>query len=104
MQRRISTQLDPEIEAKGWDIIRSRIEITLKDGRVQQSDFGDYRMLRLREMPAIEVVLAPSGGFWGGVGEAGGAAVAPAVVNALFASSGQRVRALPLRNAGFDLA
>ena len=79
-------------------------EITIKDGRVEQSNFDDHRMLRLREMPKIDVVLVPSGGFWGGVGEAGGAAVAPAVLNALFAASGERVRSLPLRNAGFDLS
>jgi isoquinoline 1-oxidoreductase beta subunit len=78
-------------------------EITVRDGRVEQSNFHDQRLLRLAEMPAIEVVLAPSGGFWGGVGEAGVAAIAPAVVNALFAATGERVRSLPLKNAGFDL-
>ena len=77
-------------------------EITIKDGRVEQSNFNDHRMLRLREMPKVEVVLAPSGGFWGGVGEPGVAAIAPAVVNALFAATGERVRSLPLKNAGFD--
>jgi isoquinoline 1-oxidoreductase subunit beta len=77
-------------------------EITIKDGRVEQSNFNDHRMLRLREMPQVEVVLAPSGGFWGGVGETGVAAIAPAVVNALFAATGERVRSLPLKNAGFD--
>ena len=47
--------------------------------------------------------MLPSGGVWGGVGEAGVGAVAPAVVNALFAATGERVRSLPLKNAGFDL-
>jgi len=79
-------------------------EITVKDGRVEQSNFHDHRFLRLAEMPRIEVVLAPSGGFWGGVGEAGVAAVAPAVANAIFSATGERVRSLPLKNAGFDLA
>ena len=78
-------------------------EITIKDGRVEQSNFDNYRLLTLREMPKIEVVLAPSGGFWGGAGETGVAAVAPAVANALFAATGERVRSLPLKNAGFDL-
>jgi isoquinoline 1-oxidoreductase subunit beta len=78
-------------------------EITIKDGRVQQSNFHDHRLLRLAEMPPIEVVLVPSGGFWGGVGEPGVAAIAPAVVNAIFAATGERVRSLPLKNAGFDL-
>jgi isoquinoline 1-oxidoreductase beta subunit len=77
-------------------------EITIKDGRVAQSNFNDHRMLRLREMPKVDVVIAPSGGFWGGVGETGVAAIAPAVVNALFAATGKRVRSLPLKNAGFD--
>jgi isoquinoline 1-oxidoreductase subunit beta len=79
-------------------------EITFKDGRVEQSSFGDYRILTLAEMPPVEVLLVPSGGFWGGVGEAGGAAVAPAVANALFVAGGERIRALPLKKAGFDLS
>jgi isoquinoline 1-oxidoreductase beta subunit len=79
-------------------------EITIKDGRVEQSNFHNYRLLKLSEMPQIEVVLAPSGGFWGGVGEPGIAAIAPAVANAIFAATGERVRSLPLKNAGFDLS
>jgi isoquinoline 1-oxidoreductase beta subunit len=79
-------------------------EITIKDGRVEQSNFHDYRMMKLREMPKVEVVLAPSGGFWGGVGEPGQASIAPAVCNALFAATGKRVRSLPLKNHGFTLA
>jgi len=79
-------------------------EITLKDGRVEQSNFHDHRMMRLREMPKVEVVIEPSGGFWGGVGEPAMAVIAPAVANALFAATGRRIRSLPLRNAGFDLA
>jgi isoquinoline 1-oxidoreductase beta subunit len=54
-------------------------------------------------MPPIEVLLVPSSGFWGGVGEAGVAVVGPAVANALFAATGERIRSLPLKNAGFDL-
>src|SRR5437879_3185324 len=79
-------------------------EITIKEGRVEQSNFHDYRMMRLREMPRIEVVLAPSGGFWGGVGEPGQASIAPAVCNAIFAATGKRVRSLPLKNHGLTLA
>jgi isoquinoline 1-oxidoreductase beta subunit len=78
-------------------------EVTLRSGRVEQSNFHDYRLLKLAEMPPIEVVLAPSGGFWGGVGEAGVAAVGPAVANAIFTATGERLRSLPLKNAGFDL-
>ena len=79
-------------------------DITIKDGRVEQSNFHDHRMMRLREMPKVEVVLAPSGGFWGGVGDPGQAAIAPAICNALFAATGKRIRSLPLKNHGFDIA
>ncbi len=79
-------------------------EITVKEGRVEQSNFHDYRMMRLAEMPKVEVVLAPSGGFWGGIGEPGQASIAPAVCNAIFAATGKRVRSLPLKNQGFSLA
>ncbi len=71
-------------------------EITIKDGRVEQGNFNDYRMLRLKEMPKVEVVLAPTGGFWGGVGEPGAPTIAPAMANAMFAATGQRVRTLPV--------
>ena len=79
-------------------------EITVKEGRVEQSNFHDYRMMRLREMPNVEVVLVPSGGFWGGVGEPGQASIAPAVCNAIFAATGKRIRSLPLKNHGLTLA
>jgi len=79
-------------------------EITIKDGRVEQTNFHDHRMMRLREMPKVEVVIAPSGGFWGGIGEPGQAAIAPAVVNAMFAATGKRIRSLPLKNHGFEIA
>jgi isoquinoline 1-oxidoreductase beta subunit len=71
-------------------------EITIKDGRVEQSNFNDYRMMKIRDMPKVEVVLAPTGGFWGGVGEPGAPTVAPAMVNAMFAATGQRIRTLPI--------
>ncbi len=73
-------------------------ENTLKDGRIQQSNFHDYRMMRLAEMPKVEVVIAPTGGFWGGVGEPANAPIAPALCNAIFAATGRRVRSLPLIN------
>jgi isoquinoline 1-oxidoreductase beta subunit len=71
-------------------------EITLKDGQVQQSNFHDYRVLRLNEMPLVEVHLVPGGDRPTGVGEPGTPPVAPAVANALFALSGKRARILPL--------
>jgi len=79
-------------------------EINIKDGRVEQSNFHDYRMMRLREMPKVEVVLAPTGGFWGGVGEPGQASIAPAVCNAIFAATGKRIRSLPLKKHDLTMA
>jgi isoquinoline 1-oxidoreductase beta subunit len=73
-------------------------EITIRDGRVEQSNFHDYEMLRLADMPKVETVLVPSDDFWGGVGEPPCAIIAPAVCNAIFAATGQRVRSLPLKN------
>ena len=71
-------------------------EITIKDGRVEQSNFHNYKMMRIAEMPKVEVVLEPSGGFWGGAGEPGMAPLAPALCNAIFAATGKRIRSLPL--------
>ena len=73
-------------------------EITIKAGRVEQSNFHDYQMMRLAEMPTVEVVLRPTGGFWGGAGEPGMAPLAPALCNAIFAATGKRIRSLPLKN------
>ena len=72
-------------------------EITIRKGEVQQSNFHDYRMLRMNEMPVIEVYSVPSTGKMGGAGEPGTAPVAPALANALFAATGKRVRSLPVR-------
>ena len=71
-------------------------EITFKDGRVEQSNFHDYRVLRMNEMPQVEVHLVPGGDKPTGVGEPGTPPVAPAVANALFALTGKRARSLPL--------
>jgi len=80
-------------------------EITLKDGRVEQKNFDDYRIMRIAEMPRrIEAVLVPSGGFWGGMGETPLAPLAPALCNAVFAATGKRIRALPLKSQGFSVA
>ena len=78
-------------------------DITLKDGRVEQSNFHDYRMMRLNEMPKVETVIAPTGGFWGGVGEPSQAPLGPALANAIFNATGKRVRSFPLKNHGFTL-
>jgi isoquinoline 1-oxidoreductase beta subunit len=73
--------------------------ITLAGGRVQQSNFHDYEVLRLDEMPQVEVHVIPSDARMGGVGEPATAPVAPAVANAVFALTGKRLRSLPLRLA-----
>lgn len=79
-------------------------EITIKDGKVVQSNFGDYPVLKMSETPKIESLVLPSGGFWGGVGEPPLAAVTPALCNAIFFATGKRVRSLPLRHHGFSFA
>lgn len=71
-------------------------EITLKDGRVEQSNFTDYRMLRLDQTPVIEVHLVKSSEAPGGIGEPGTSVLAPAVTNAIFAATGTRIRKLPV--------
>jgi len=71
-------------------------EITVKGGRVEQQNFDTYPVMKMEHMPAVETIVMPSGGFWGGVGEPTIAVAAPAVLNAIFAATGKRVRDLPL--------
>jgi len=73
-------------------------EITVDKGRIVETNFDTYPVLRLAEMPKVETVLVPSFDFWGGVGEPTICVVSPAVLNAIFAATGKRVRELPLRN------
>lgn len=73
-------------------------ECTVKGGRIEQENFDSYNVMRLDEMPEVKVITVPSGGFWGGVGEPTIAVAAPAVLNAVFAATGKRVRNLPLKN------
>jgi isoquinoline 1-oxidoreductase beta subunit len=73
-------------------------EITVKDGAAEQANFDSYEMLRLADAPAVETVIVPSGGFWGGVGEPPVPPLAPALCNAIFAATGKRIRSLPLKN------
>jgi isoquinoline 1-oxidoreductase subunit beta len=75
-----------------------RGEITLKGGRVEQSNFHDYPMLRMNETPAIEVYIVNSVEAPGGMGETGTSAAAPALTNAIFAATGKRIRKLPVAN------
>jgi isoquinoline 1-oxidoreductase beta subunit len=74
-------------------------EITLKDGRVQQGNFGDYPVLRMNEAPLVETVIVPSMEPPEGMGEPATPPVAPAVASAVFKLTGQRLRSLPLRLA-----
>lgn len=78
--------------------------ITFKDGRVQESNYHDYQVLRMSEMPVVEVHIVPSTEKSGGVGEPGTAPIAPAVANALFALNGQRLRELPFQLAATPAA
>jgi isoquinoline 1-oxidoreductase beta subunit len=74
-------------------------EITIANGRVEQSNFPDYPMLQMRHMPAVDVHIVESGEALGGIGEPATPPIAPAVANALFALTGKRLRALPLKPA-----
>lgn len=78
--------------------------ITVKDGRVEQQNYDSYDSMRLKDMPKVECVLAPSGGFWGGVGEPTICVAAPAVLNAYFAATGKRIRSAPLKDAKISFA
>ncbi|CAG0964858.1 xanthine dehydrogenase YagR molybdenum-binding subunit [Methylophilaceae bacterium] len=73
-------------------------QITFKDGRVQQSNFNDYQVLRINQMPRVEVHIVASTEKMGGAGEPGLPPIAPAVTNAVFAATGKRVRSLPIGN------
>jgi isoquinoline 1-oxidoreductase beta subunit len=73
-------------------------ECTVKDGQIEQENFHTFPSMKMAEMPHVDTTVMPSGGFWGGVGEPTIAVAAPAVLNAIFAATGKRVRDLPLKN------
>jgi isoquinoline 1-oxidoreductase subunit beta len=75
-------------------------EMTVDKGRIEQSNFHDYPIMKLAAMPKVETVIVPTYDFWGGVGEPTICVVAPSVLNAIFAATGKPVRSLPLRNQG----
>jgi isoquinoline 1-oxidoreductase subunit beta len=77
---------------------------TVKDGRIEQSNFDNYNSMRIAEMPKVESIVMPSGGFWGGVGEPTICVAAPAVLNAYFAATGKRIRSVPLRDQNITFA
>ncbi len=71
---------------------------TIKEGAVEQQNFDTYPSMLIKEMPKVEAIVMPSGGFWGGVGEPTIAVAAPAVLNAIFAATGKRIREIPLKD------
>ena len=73
-------------------------EITLKGGKVEQENFDTYEILRMAQMPKVESIVMPSGGFWGGVGEPTIFVAAPAVLNAIAAATGKRLRTMPIQS------
>ena len=73
-------------------------ECTVKDGRIEQQNFDTYTPMLMAQLPNVETIVMPSGGFWGGVGEPTIAVAAPAVLNANFAATGKRIRSLPLKH------
>ena len=77
---------------------------TVKGGRIEQTNFDTYNSMRINEMPKVELIIMPSGGFWGGVGEPTIGVAAPAVLNAYFAATGKRIRSVPLRDQNISFA
>jgi isoquinoline 1-oxidoreductase beta subunit len=78
--------------------------ITIKDGEVVEKNFDTYGSIRMSEMPKVESIIIPTHDFWGGVGEPTIFVAAPAVLNAIFAATGRRIRTFPLKNQGFEIA
>jgi isoquinoline 1-oxidoreductase beta subunit len=77
---------------------------TVKDGRMEQTNFDTYKSMHMSEMPKVESIVMPSGGFWGGVGEPTICVAGPAVLNAYFAATGKRIRSVPLRDQNITFA
>jgi isoquinoline 1-oxidoreductase beta subunit len=76
-------------------------EITLKDGKVEQQNFHQYRVLRINEAPVVDVHIIAKGDKMGGIGEPGVPPLFPSVLNAIYAVTGQRIRTLPLSRTSF---
>jgi len=77
---------------------------TVKDGYIEQTNFDTYNSMRINEMPKVESIIMPSGGFWGGGGEPTICVAGPAVLNAYFAATGKRIRSVPLRDQNISFA
>jgi isoquinoline 1-oxidoreductase beta subunit len=79
-------------------------ECTVKDGRIEQTNFHEYNSMRIAQMPKVETVLLQGGGpIWGGIGEPTICVAAPAVMNAFYRATGKRLRSVPLKNHGVEL-
>jgi len=79
-------------------------ECTVRDGRIEQTNFDTWEVMRLGAMPKVETVVMPDGEFWGGVGEPTISVAAPAVLNAIFAATGKRIRTVPINNIDLSAA
>jgi isoquinoline 1-oxidoreductase subunit beta len=78
-------------------------ECTVKNGAIEQTNFNTYDSMKIAQMPKVESIVMPSGGFWGGVGEPTICVAAPAVLNAMARATGKRVRTFPLKNHGYQM-
>jgi isoquinoline 1-oxidoreductase beta subunit len=79
-------------------------ECTVKDGRIEQTNFHEYNSMRIAQMPKVEAILMPTGGtVWGGVGEPTICVAAPAVLNAFYRATGKRIRSVPMKNHGIEM-
>ena len=96
----IAAQVEGSV-AYGFDTLQSQSSVA--NGRMVETNFDRYPIARLRQLPRIETVIAPTFDFWGGVGEPTICVVAPAILNAIFAATGKPVRNLPLKNHGLRI-
>jgi isoquinoline 1-oxidoreductase beta subunit len=96
----VAAQVEGSV-AYGFDSLQN--EISIRDGRVVELNFHNYRPARLAQLPKIETVLVPTYDFWGGIGEPTICVTAPAVLNAIYAATGKPVRTLPIKNHGLTL-
>ena len=78
-------------------------ECTIKNGRIEQTNFDNFGSIKIRQMPKVETIIIQGGGQWGGVGEPTISVAAPAVLNAYFQATGKRIRTIPLKNSGITL-
>jgi isoquinoline 1-oxidoreductase beta subunit len=96
----VNSQIEGSV-AYGMTALQS--EVSVAQGRIVETNFHNYRVMRIAEMPKVETVLVPTGDFWGGVGEPTICVVVPAIMNAILAATGKPVRALPLEKQGLKL-